>query len=158
LIDPCTGLMITPLLTPVSTLKHLVEMVKDKCLELEINFVEKVQKLAQAIKQRALNIEVIIQMQRDNGGFTSRTYCIGRTWTVGSLKNHFLVDIGLANTKFICALVDPFSHLELKDDTMLLQIGLRDGAVLHALHAHGDKTMSDFYHPFPNAIPQYSYT
>jgi len=153
MIDPCTGLMITPLLTPVSTLKQLVEMVKDNCLELEINFVEKVLKQAQAIKQRSLNIEVIIQIQRDNGGYTSRTYCIRRTNTVGSLKNHFLVDIGLANANFICVLVEPFSQVELKNDTMLMQNGLRDGAVLHI---RGKMTMSDFYEPFRTAVSQYS--
>jgi len=168
LLDPCTGLMITPLLTPITTLKQLIEMVKDNCLELEINFVEKVQKQAQAIKQRALNIEVIIQMRRDNGGFTSRTYCVRRTKTIGSLKNQFLMDIGLANTKFICVLVEPFSNVELKNDTMLMQNGLRDGAVLHVhgkmtrdgavLHVHGKMTMSDFYKPFPTAVSQYSST
>jgi len=149
----CTGLMITPLLTPVSDLKQLVEMVKDNCLELEINFVEEVQKWAQAIKQRALNIEVIIQMRRNNGLYTSRTYCIRRTNTVESLKNHFLVDIGLVNANFICVLVEPFSQVELKNDTMLMQNGLRDGAVLHI---RCKMTMSDFYQPFRTAVSQYS--
>jgi len=155
LLDPCTGLLITPLLTPISTLKQLTEMVKDNCLELEINFVEKVQKQAQAIKQRALNIEVIIQIQRENGGYAARTYCIRRTKTIGSLKNQFLMDIGFANPNFICVLVEPFSNVELKNDTMLMQNGLRDGAVLHV---HSKMTISDFYNPFPTAVSQYSST
>jgi len=155
LLDPCTGLMITPLLTPISTLKQLIEMVKENCLELEINFVEKVQKQAQPIKQNALNIEVIIKIRRDNGGFTSRTYYVRRTKTIGSLKDQFLMDIGVANPNFICVLVEPFSNVELKNDTMLMQNGLRDGAVLHV---HGKMTMSDFYKPFPTAVSQYSST
>jgi len=130
-------------------------MVRDNCLELEVNFVEEVQKQVQAIKQRALNIEVIIQIQRYIGVFSSRTYCIRRTSTVGFLKTQFLVDIGLANEAFNCVLVDPFSLRELKNDNTLMEIGLRDGAVLHV---RGKMSMPHFFQPFPTALSQYSST
>jgi len=149
--DPCTGLVITQVLTTVPDLKKLVEMVKENCLELDIKFVKEMQKEAHAIKQRTLNIQVIVQMPRENGGYTTRSYCVRRTITISALKNRFLVDVGLVNSDLKIILVDIFSGCELKSDITLMANGLRDGAVLHTRRV---RSLSDFYQTSPTVQRQ----
>jgi len=144
--DPCTGLVISQVLTTVPELKKLVKKVKENCLELDIKFVKEALKEAQAIKQRTLNIQVIVQIQRENGGYTSRSYCVRRTITISALKNRFLVDVGMVNSGLKIILVDIFSGRELKSDITLMENGLRDGSVLHI---HRKRSLSDFYQTFP---------
>jgi len=162
--DPCTGLVITQVLTTVTELKNLVEKVKENCLELDIKFVKETQKEAQAIKQRTLNIQVIVQMLRENGGYTSRSYCVRRTTTISALKIRFLADVGLVSSGLRIILVDVFSGCELQNDVTLMANGLRDGAILHI---HKIRLLSDFeqatavqpqylstHFPFQVAVPR----
>jgi len=149
--DPCTGLVITQVLTTVTELKKLVEKVKENCLELDIKFVKETQREAQTIKQRTLNIQVIVQMLRENGGYTSRSYCVRRTTTISALKIRFLDEVGLVSSGLRIILVDGFSGRKLKNDDTLMANGLRDGALLHI---HKIKLLSDFDQP--SAVqPQY---
>jgi len=142
--DPCTGLVITQVLTSVTELKILVEKVKENCLELDIKFVKETQKEARAIKQRTLNIQVIVSMLRENGGYTSRSYCVRRTTTISALKIRFLVDVGLVSSVLRIILVDVFSGRKLKNDDTLMANGLRDGALLHI---HKIRLLPDFDQP-----------
>jgi len=150
--DPCTGLVITEVLTNVPELKNLVDKVKHNCLELDIKFVKDMQKEAQAIKQRTLKIQVIVQMAKENGGCASRRYCVRRTITISALKNRFLVDICLVNSSLNTMLVDILSGRELKSDITLMASRLQDGAVLHIQRK---RSFSDFYQSFPVVLPQY---
>jgi len=149
--DPCTGLVITEVLTNVPDLKTLVNKVKENCLELDIKFIKDMQKEVQAIKQRTLNIQVIVQMLKETGRYTSRSYCVRRTTTISALKNRFLGDVGVLISSLNIVLVDIFSGRELKSDISLMANRLRDGAVLHI---HKKRSLSDLY-SFPVVLSQY---
>jgi len=134
LTDPCTGLVISLVLTPVPALKRIVESVKNNCLELDLKQVqealEKAQKIKQCVLKRNRSLRVTVQLLR--GSFcASRTYHLKQTVTIDALKSRFLIDVlGLEYAISSSAVINASTLRVLESKTSVLVCELRDRTVL----------------------------
>jgi len=150
LTDPCMGLVITNKLTPLPTLKHIIEDVKENCFRnLDLASLEKAlqqtQQLKNLIKEKSF-VKVTVHFCRGDL-YRARLYTLNRASSIAALKTRVLTEelrsfyktcfndnfnsSLLMNLGNLYSIVDTYSGDELEDHMALFSCGVGDSFVFH---------------------------
>jgi len=96
--DPCMGVTITKKVTPLPSLRKIVEKLKENCFEWNTSLLEKALQQVQEIKsiiirkKSYLNVTVIFFPNGPIDSPAKRDYTLARTTTIGTLKSKVVAD------------------------------------------------------------------